>query len=76
MNMPLAQGTIVAVQNPAKKLYGLQYHPEVVHSTCGIKTLKQFLFGVAHIAADWKMTNVLEEEMAKISDLVRLPCCC
>ena len=61
----------MAIQNPGAKLFGLQYHPEVVHSTNGTKTLKQFLFGVAGIKADWKMSNVLDEEMAKIAAMVR-----
>lgn len=64
----------MAIQNPEAKLFGLQYHPEVVHSKNGIETLKQFLFGVAAIPADWKMANVLDEEMAKISALVRALC--
>ena len=62
----------MAIQNPGAKLYGLQYHPEVVHSKNGIATLKEFLFGVAAIPADWKMADVLDEEMAKISALVRV----
>lgn len=61
----------MAIQNPGAQLFGLQYHPEVVHSKNGVKTLKQFLFGVAAINADWKMANVLDEEMAKIRSLVR-----
>jgi GMP synthase (glutamine-hydrolysing) len=60
------------VECPTRRLYGLQYHPEVVHSKNGVRTLKQFLFEVARIPADWKMSNVLEEEMAKISGVVRV----
>ena len=69
------QGTIVAIECPSRRLYGLQYHPEVVHSKNGVRTLKQFLFEVARIPADWKMSNVLDEEMAKIAAVVRLECC-
>ena len=64
------QGTIVAIECPSRRLYGLQYHPEVVHSKNGVRTLKQFLFEVAQIPADWKMSNVLDEEMAKIAAVV------
>lgn len=60
----------MTIQNPGAKLFGLQYHPEVVHSKNGIKQLKQFMFGVAGVKADWKMANVLDEEMAKISAMV------
>ena len=64
------QGTIVAIENSQKLLYGLQYHPEVQHSERGIATLKRFLFGIAKMPADWKIENVLKEEMDKISATV------
>ncbi len=62
----------MAIECPARRLFGLQYHPEVVHSKNGVRTLQQFLFKVARIPADWKMSNVLDEEMAKIAAVVRL----
>lgn len=65
------QGTIVAIENKQRLLYGLQYHPEVQHSKRGIATLKRFLFGIAQIPADWKIENVLKEEMEKIRATVR-----
>lgn len=60
------QGTVVAIENPAANLYGLQYHPEVQHSERGIATLRRFLFDISKVPADWKIENVLDEEMAKI----------
>ena len=68
----MLQGTIVAIENKQKLLYGLQYHPEVQHSERGIATLKRFLFGIAKMPADWKIENVLKEEMDKISATVSL----
>ncbi len=68
----MLQGTIVAIENKQKLLYGLQYHPEVQHSERGIATLKRFLFGIAKMPADWKIENVLKEEMDKISATVCL----
>ena len=67
------QGTVVAIENTAARLYGLQYHPEVQHSERGIATLRRFLFDISKVPADWKIENVLEEEMAKIRATVR-PC--
>lgn len=64
------QGAIVAIENPNKKFFGLQYHPEVVHSEKGSETITHFLFSIAQMSGDWKMENVLEEEMAKIRSLV------
>lgn len=69
----MLQGTIVAIENKQKLLYGLQYHPEVQHSERGIATLKRFLFGIARMPADWKIENVLHEEMDKIKATVSLP---
>ena len=40
------QGSIVAIENTARAIYGLQYHPEVTHTERGLATLKHFLFKV------------------------------
>jgi GMP synthase (glutamine-hydrolysing) len=61
---------VVAIENAGAALYGLQYHPEVQHSERGMATLKRFLFSIAQIPADWRIENVLEEEMAKIREKV------
>ena len=68
---PHWQGAIVAVECAERKLFGLQYHPEVMHSERGTATLRRFLFGIADIPADWKIENVLEEEMQKLRQTVR-----
>ncbi|KAM0945121.1 putative GMP synthase (glutamine-hydrolyzing) [Dioscorea sansibarensis] len=64
------QGLVAAIENPAKRLYGLQYHPEVTHSAQGMETLRHFIFNVCGITADWKMQDVLEEEIKVIKDMV------
>ena len=64
------QGACVAVECPSKGLFGLQYHPEVMHSERGGETIERFLFEIAGVRADWKIENVLEEEMAKIAEVV------
>lgn len=60
------QGAMVGIESPSRKIFGLQYHPEVVHSEKGGETIKHFLFDIAGMKGDWKMENVLEEEMEKI----------
>jgi GMP synthase (glutamine-hydrolysing) len=60
------QGAVVGIENPARAIYGLQYHPEVMHSERGAAMIKHFLFDVAKMTGDWRMEDVLEEEMAKI----------
>ena len=41
------QGATVAIEDPERKLFGLQYHPEVVHSKRGLETLRHFLTSIA-----------------------------
>ena len=67
----LMQGAIVAVECPSKHIYGLQYHPEVMHSDRGTPTLRHFLLQIAGMKPDWKIENILEEEMEKIRRTVR-----
>ncbi|KAA8520834.1 hypothetical protein F0562_011507 [Nyssa sinensis] len=66
------QGSVAAVENPARRFYGLQYHPEVTHSAEGMETLRYFLFDVCGVTAGWKMEDVLDEEIKAIGD--RLHC--
>ncbi|KAB1215348.1 GMP synthase [glutamine-hydrolyzing] [Morella rubra] len=60
------QGAVAAIENRDKRLYGLQYHPEVTHSPEGMETLRYFLFEVCGVAAGWKMENVMDEEIKVI----------
>lgn len=64
------QGSVAAVENVARKFYGLQYHPEVSHSPEGMETLRYFLFNVCGVSADWKMEDVLDEEIKVINGTV------
>jgi len=54
-NSPLA-----AIENPTAKIYGLQFHPEVVHTVEGEKILNNFLFKICKCAANWKMESLME----------------
>ncbi|KAJ0049148.1 hypothetical protein Pint_15155 [Pistacia integerrima] len=64
------QGAVAAVENRERRLFGLQYHPEVTHSPEGMETLRYFLFDVCGVSAGWKMENVLDEEIRIINDKV------
>jgi GMP synthase (glutamine-hydrolysing) len=45
----------------------VQFHPEVLHSEYGQKVLSNFLIHVAHCEQSWTMSNVIDEQVAKIS---------
>ena len=63
-------GAVVAVEDAARNLYGLQYHPEVTHSEKGLDTLKRFLFDIAGVKAEWSMANVLDEQIEIVKNAV------
>ncbi|HSC89388.1 MAG TPA: glutamine-hydrolyzing GMP synthase, partial [Polyangiaceae bacterium] len=55
-----------AIANPAKKQYGIQFHPEVAHTPRGAEILRAFLFDVAGLTPDWTPGSFVEEAIAKI----------
>ncbi|MCB1215155.1 MAG: glutamine-hydrolyzing GMP synthase [Deltaproteobacteria bacterium] len=59
-----------AIAHESKKIYGLQFHPEVVHSQEGEVILRNFLFSIASLKATWNMGSFLEEEKKKIRQQV------
>lgn len=52
--------------NIQKKIYGIQFHPEVVHSQYGNQMLKNFLYGVCNAKGDWTMSGFVEEQVKKL----------
>ena len=57
---------VAAIAAPARKLYGVQFHPEVVHTARGREYLRNFVFDVCGCAADWDPRHrvpLLEEEI-------------
>ncbi|KAG7953068.1 hypothetical protein I3843_12G092100 [Carya illinoinensis] len=65
------QGAMAAIENREKRLYGLQYHPEVTHSPEGMETLRYFLFNVCGVTVGWNMEDILDEEIKVIQSTVR-----
>lgn len=61
---------VAAFENDEKKLYGVQYHPEVMHSTHGQQVLEHFLYRGAGISPSWTTGNVIEEQVAAIREQV------
>jgi len=57
---------IAAMGDPERKLYGVQFHPEVVHTQRGEEMLGNFLFGVAGCRGGWTMANFIERSVGQI----------
>ena len=50
-----------AIEEPRKKIYGLQFHPEVVHTQRGLDLIKNFLFEICECSNLWTMESFLEQ---------------
>ncbi|KQO81819.1 MULTISPECIES: glutamine-hydrolyzing GMP synthase [unclassified Frigoribacterium] len=61
-----ASTPVAAFSSDARKLYGVQWHPEVKHSSFGQAVLENFLHRAAGIPADWNSGNVIAEQVARI----------
>jgi GMP synthase (glutamine-hydrolysing) len=57
---------IAAFEDRSRGLYGIQFHPEVVHTSNGQQVLKNFLFGVAGASPSWTPAAVIEEQVERI----------
>ncbi|MFJ3385047.1 MULTISPECIES: glutamine-hydrolyzing GMP synthase [unclassified Curtobacterium] len=57
---------VAAFASDERKLYGVQWHPEVKHSAFGQAVLENFLHRAAGLPGDWNSANVIEEQVARI----------
>ncbi len=55
-----------AVEDPTRRLYGLQFHPEVMHSINGKQMLRHFVFDVCGCAGDWDTASFIDEAVEEI----------
>ncbi len=62
--------SFAAIGNEEKKMYGVQFHPEVVHTRHGTEILHNFLFGIAGCTGGWTMKGFIEEAVKKIKERV------
>jgi GMP synthase (glutamine-hydrolysing) len=56
-----------AIEDTARRLYGVQFHPEVVHTTQGTRVLENFVFNICHCAKDWNPG----QRIALVEDQIR-----
>jgi GMP synthase (glutamine-hydrolysing) len=57
---------IAAIGNPARKMYGVQFHPEVAHTECGTALLRNFLRTIAGVGDTWRMDSFADTTIAQI----------
>ncbi len=58
------------LQSPARNLYGIQFHPEVVHTPRGRDLLRNFVVGIAGASPTWTPANFIEQTVAGIRERV------
>jgi GMP synthase (glutamine-hydrolysing) len=60
------QTPVAAFEDTARGLYGVQFHPEVLHTQHGQEVLKQFLIEGAGCRPTWTMVNIVEDQVERI----------
>lgn len=61
---------IAAMECPEKNLYGVQFHPEVKHSSFGLELLRNFAYEICGCSDQWKMDYFIQQEIKKVQELV------
>src|SRR3984957_11751492 len=61
---------IAAIGDPARRIYGVQFHPEVGHTQIGSAVIANFLHGVAGIDAAWEMGSFVDRAIADIRERI------
>jgi len=65
-----ANADICAIRNKSKKIFGIQFHPEVVHTKEGKKVLSNFLFNICSCKGDWNAESFIESSIKEIRQKV------
>ncbi|MDO4995996.1 MAG: glutamine-hydrolyzing GMP synthase [Bacilli bacterium] len=58
------------IENPTKKLYGIQFHPEVNNSINGNIVIRNFIYNICNCSGDWKMSSFVEDSIKSIKKKV------
>ncbi|MCD5397956.1 glutamine-hydrolyzing GMP synthase, partial [candidate division NPL-UPA2 bacterium] len=65
-----SNSSIAAIKDEKKRLFGVQFHPEVVHTPRGKEILKNFLYRVAECSPTWTMKSFVAQSLKEIKDRV------
>jgi GMP synthase (glutamine-hydrolysing) len=66
----LTDDALNAIENIDRRIYGVQFHPEVAHTPLGAQVIRNFLFAVCGCRGDWSPKAVIEEQVSRIRDAV------
>ncbi len=61
---------ISAISDESKKIYCVQFHPEVSHTEEGSRMIENFVFDICEAPKDWKLTNYIDKTVAEIKEKV------
>ncbi|MHB8671174.1 MAG: glutamine-hydrolyzing GMP synthase [Acidimicrobiales bacterium] len=61
-----ASAPVAALEDPDRRLYGVQFHPEVAHTPRGQELLKHFLYDVCGCRPNWTMTSIIETSVEAV----------
>jgi GMP synthase (glutamine-hydrolysing) len=61
---------IAAIKNEKLKIYGVQFHPEVVHTPRGVRIIKNFLFKICRLKPTWTMASFIDSSIAEMRSKV------
>jgi GMP synthase (glutamine-hydrolysing) len=64
------ESPVAALEAPDRKLYGIQFHPEVVHTPYGTDVLRRFLDDICGCSMEWSAASVIDEQVARIREQV------
>ncbi|MDO9523768.1 MAG: glutamine-hydrolyzing GMP synthase [Methanocorpusculum sp.] len=61
---------VAAMANPAKKIYAVQFHPEVMHTPEGMTMIKNFLYDVCGCKGTWRMSSFVEDMILQLREKI------
>ena len=61
---------VAAMEDAKRRLYAVQFHPEVTHSVYGNKLLENFLYRVCGCSGDWEMDSFIEDTVARLREQI------
>ena len=62
--------SLAAIQNPAKKMFAVQFHPEVRHTRMGTEILRNFVLNICHAQPGWTPQHFIDTTVASVRDTV------